>query len=119
MFYQEEDAIKFFEEYYEKIKAKRVKLNRYRPRKPETRDKYDVLLDNADPESLMGEEWILDEENARKYFKNLDENTTRYPHGFRHYENFASYKLVQPDTEIQDYITEMNSQCEFEAFLSI
>lgn len=40
----------------------------------------------------------------------------RYPHGFRHYENFNAYKYVNKDSGIQDYIEEMNKPCEFEEF---
>lgn len=49
----------------------------------------------------------------------MDNNLSRYPVGFRHYENFANYKLMKPDSEIKEYIDIMNTQCEFETFLAI
>jgi len=115
VFATEEDAIKYFEEYYEKIKAKRLKLNRFRVRKPDTRDKYDKIFDeDKEIRSKVGDEWVLDTDTAKRFYKDLDNNLCRYPHGFRHYESFANYKLSQPHLVIQDYITEMNSQVEFE-----
>ena len=54
IFQTEEDAIKYFEEYYKQIKAKRVKLNKYRPRIPDSRDEQDIqmLEDGFEVESL-------------------------------------------------------------------
>lgn len=122
IFQSEEDAIKYFEEYYKQIKAKRVKLNKYRPRIPDTRDEQDIqiLEDAHEVESLIaGEEWVLDEKTARKYYKDLDNSFSRYPNGFRHYENFANYKLMNPQSEISEYVDVMNAQCDYETFLAI
>ena len=122
IFQSEEDAIKYFEEYYKQIKAKRVKLNKYRPRIPDTRDEQDIqiLEDAHEVESLLaGEEWVLDEKTARKYYKDLDNGFSRYPNGFRHYENFANYKLMNPQSEISEYVDVMNAQCDYETFLAI
>jgi hypothetical protein len=117
MFESEEDAIKYFEEYYEQIKAKRLKLNVYRPRKPASEQ--DNELDYKPVESLVNDDWILDKDNAQRFFKDMDLNLTRYPHGFRHFESFANYKLHKKDAEVQDYIQVMNEQCEFETFLAV
>lgn len=43
----------------------------------------------------------------------------RYPHGFRQYENYVNYRFLNPDATIDDYMSEMNRQVEFEEFLAI
>jgi hypothetical protein len=63
--------------------------------------------------------FILDEKNSRQFYKDIEMNIGRYPHGFRHYESFVNYKYVNPDATIHDYMNEMNRQVEFDEFLSI
>ena len=47
------------------------------------------------------------------------EKIGRYPHGFRHLENYANYSQVKRGTTIQDYMEEMNRPAEFHEFLAI
>lgn len=67
----------------------------------------------------MQGEWILNAE-ARKIDRINEEATFgRYPHGFRHYESFANYKIVNPRSEISEYMEIMNRQIEFDEFLAL
>jgi len=47
----------------------------------------------------------------------MRENAGRYPHGFRHYENYANYKVVNPEAPIEEYTEIMNTQVEWETYL--
>jgi hypothetical protein len=49
----------------------------------------------------------------------MEQGIGKFPNGFRHYESFANYKLVNPEAEIQDYISEVNRQVEFDEFMAI
>ena len=49
----------------------------------------------------------------------MEDGIGKYPNGFRHYESFANYKLVNPNAEISEYISEVNQQVEFHEFLAI
>jgi hypothetical protein len=55
-------------------------------------DKYEEMLSGKpSPESMVANEWLLDEKNMRIYLDDLHNSIGRYPHGFRHYESFANY----------------------------
>ncbi len=61
----------------------------------------------------------MDAKNTKLYFQELTNKIGRYPQGFRHYESYANYKFIEKDATIQDYMQEMNRQCEFDEFLRI
>jgi hypothetical protein len=72
------------------------------------------MIDEPLPvKSIYDEAFFLDEKSAKQFFTDIEHNIGRYPHGFRHYENFANYSIVNPNSEISDYIAEMNRQIEF------
>jgi len=62
---------------------------------------------------------LLDQENFNKKNMHDLEAIGRYPHGFRHYENFANYSQVKRDATIQEYMEEMNRPCEFHEYMTI
>lgn len=62
---------------------------------------------------------MLDRENLIKFDMYQQERIGRYPHGFRHFENFANYSQVKPDATIQEYMETMNRPCEFSEYLAI
>lgn len=62
---------------------------------------------------------MLDKASLDAYFKQMEDGIGKFPNGFRHYESFANYKLVNQDAEISDYISEVNRQVEFDEFLAI
>lgn len=54
----------------------------------------------------------------REWEKQL-QSMGRYPHGFRHYENYVNYRTVFPDATIEDYMKDMNRECTYAEFLNI
>ena len=62
---------------------------------------------------------VLDQENWEKMHDYAHSRLGRYPHGFRHFENYANYSQVKKDATIQEYMQEMNRQCEFNEFVAI
>ena len=40
-----------------------------------------------------------------RYEDYLDSKVGRYPIGFRHYENFENYRIINPDATIDEYTT--------------
>jgi hypothetical protein len=49
----------------------------------------------------------------------MEDGIGKFPNGFRHYESFTNYKLVNPDADIEEYINEVNRQVEFDEFIAI
>ena len=70
-------------------------------------------------DSANYEEFMLNRENEIKFDMYQQERIGRYPHGFRHFENFANYSQVKKDATIQEYMETMNRPCEFSEYLAI
>jgi hypothetical protein len=76
---------------------------------PDAFDPYEEHLGTQlEVESQYENEWVLDKASLDAYFKQMEDGIGRFPNGFRHYESFSNYKLVNQDAEIQDYISEVN-----------
>lgn len=118
-------AHKFFEEMWQKINKK---INPHWKQKvkfldDETpKDKYEEFLsDPVKPKSydISTEDLTLDQENYDNLHIYAHSRIGRYPHGFRHFENYANYSQVKKNATIQEYMEEMNRQCEFNEFVAI
>jgi len=68
------------------------------------------------PSSLVRNDWIPTPREAAKEVARRDAALHRYPHGYRHYENYHNYRTVYPDRTLQDYANDINSQITFEEF---
>ena len=79
----------------------------------------EYFKDPARYESKTWGEWILDQENYDKYADWHLDQVGRYPHGFRHYENYANYVAHDETKTIKDYMKRMNEPAEFSEFLAI
>ena len=86
---------------------------------PNYYDPIDSVNGTHQYESIDVDEFILDRENQWKHHMYHQERMGRYPHGYRHFENFANYSQHKPDATIQEYIEVMNSPCEFSEYLAI
>jgi hypothetical protein len=77
----EEEAIKFFEDYYSKLESKKWQWCKNRVRRTQfPTHPADKFLDQDDNvESVVEGEFILDEKNSRQFYKDLDQNIGRYP----------------------------------------
>lgn len=82
---------------------------------------HEHFLDNSTEtiESEFKGKWFLKEDEAKKFFKQIDDSIGRYPHGWRHMENYVNYKAINKEATMEEYTAEMNRQVEFEEFLSI
>jgi hypothetical protein len=79
-----------------------------------TKDVYESMTSEPHPvNSLYDEAFFLDEKSVKQFFTDIEHSIGRYPNGFRHYENYANYSIVNPNSEISEYISEMNRQVEF------
>ena len=98
-----EIADKYFDEMWAKM-MKRVKTNK--PLKPEylSKEQPDIfklaLEKDNEYRSVAIDEFILDQENYDKWHMYQQQKIGRYPHGFRHFENFANYSQVLKDATI-------------------
>jgi len=48
----------------------------------------------------------LDPKDYERYMDMVDSKIGRYPIGFRHYESYENYCVVNPDASIEDYSKE-------------
>ena len=120
-FMTEEEAEDFLEQKFEELKLIRVRPNKQK-RKDWTKqpDHFEHLLDEPRPvETMLKDEWVIDQESHNRYFKNVDSRVARYPEGFRQFENYANYQLRYPGSSIQEYTEHMNSHIEFADFLRL
>lgn len=116
----EQDAIEFFEKKYKEITSVRKKLNKRRPRVIEQPERMETFLEESEPlESQFRGKWYLNEKDAKRFFKEVDDKIGRYPEGWRHYETFVTFKAMHKDATMDDYVQEMNRQVEYEEFLTI
>merc|ERR1711957_549171 len=116
----EEDAVAFFEKKYKEITSVRKKLNKRRPRVIEQPDRMETFLEESEPiESQFHGKWYLNEKDAKRFFKEVDDKIGRYPEGWRHMEAFVTFKAMHKDATMDEYVEEMNRQVEYEEFLSI
>lgn len=104
-FATEEEALAFLEEKHKQISQVRIKANKKQKlkqkAKPDNIDQYEEYFGNkVEVQSQYENEWVLDKESMDAYFKQMEDGIGKYPNGFRHYESFANYKLVNPDAEI-------------------
>jgi hypothetical protein len=59
-----------------------------------------MLREKVEVKSQYENEWVLDKNSLDAFFKQMEEGIGKFPNGFRHYESFANYKLVNPNAEI-------------------
>lgn len=71
------------------------------------------------PFSFMEGEYTATAQDQYDEFERREQNACRYPHGFRHYENYHLYQQVYPDATLDDYTLDVNSQVTFEEFKAI
>lgn len=97
-----EFANAFFEEQWNKIKNYRIKKNK--PLKPKYLDseqpEQDPFKDPNEYTSMALGDFLPDQENYDKMHEYEQERIGRYPHGFRHLENFANYSQERRDATI-------------------
>lgn len=55
-------------------------------------------------DSLIKDEFIPDHHSYYLEIDRINKNITRYPYGFRHYENYENYQLKFPNATIQEYM---------------
>lgn len=75
------------------------------------KDIYEKFLDeelNQVESEFTGNEWYLTEENEKRWLRDKDNSIGRYPDGWRHLENYVSYKTINPEATIEDYTKEMH-----------
>ena len=101
----EEEAKAYFEE---KIKAEWESMKTKKPSKEidtrELRDPYYNMLKKDKPiESRYSNYYDIEDEAWEKYYNKADQNIARYPVGFRHYENWENYRVVNPHASVEDY----------------
>lgn len=70
-------------------------------------------------ESVSFEEFLVDQKNWDKSEKYEQQKIGRYPYGFRHLENFANYSQVNRNSNIGEYMEEMNRPCELVDYVNI
>lgn len=121
IFYTEEEAEKWIDANYHKFITKRVQMFRHRGRnwRNDRTDLEKQFFSRTQIESKYDGDLVLSETQKRQFLEQVDDTIGRYPHGWRHYESFVNYKVVNPDAVIDDYIQEMNSQVTFDNFLAI
>lgn len=82
-----------------KYKDTRAEKNPYyHMLKNELRD-IEILTEFRSNNSAM----ILRPEDRFKMWEHAERNIGRYPLGYRHYENYESYRLHKPEATIQEY----------------
>ena len=105
-FTEESEAHKFYEQMWNKL-TKRV--NKFVPLKPKfldqtPKDPYQEALRKPDmPESYndgSADGFVMDHENYNKMHDYAQSRIGRYPHGFRHFENYANYSQLKKDANI-------------------
>ena len=118
-FMTEEEADAWFAEKEQELIKRQIKWN-HKGQKDEPQDEYDKFFD-AKPriESELDNAVVLDQEGFNALLKLRARDIGRYPHAFRHYENYVNYRAVYPQSTIQEYIEEMNRPCTMEEFISI
>lgn len=80
---------------------------------------YDMLSGTDMPVSLVQGSFIPNRIGFEKEMQRIESNVGRYPHGYRHYENYHNYKLQFPDATIGDYQKDINSPITFDEFLEL
>lgn len=75
--------------------------------------------EQAPVESLFDDHWTLTPEDEQRWLKDKSDRVGRYPEGFRHYENFASYLIGNPDATIYEYAELLNSEVSFDTFVKV
>ncbi len=72
--------------------------------KREKEDPYYAMLKREEPiESRYIDHFDIDDDEVHRYWDQVERNIGRYPEGFRHYENFESYRIANPNATLQDY----------------
>lgn len=64
----------------------------------------DEVEEHPVAKSMIEGDFIPDHHDYYKEIDRINKNITRYPYGFRHYENFENYHLKYPNSTIQDYV---------------
>lgn len=54
-------------------------------------------------ESKVDDQFSVDPDDLKKMQEYMNKAIGRYPPGFRHYENFENYQIINPGATIQDY----------------
>jgi len=116
-----EDADAWFEKKEEEIREIRVKMYHKTQRNRPEPTEHDKFFESAKPqiESEVDDAWVLDQENFNEFLRYKEKEIGRYPHGWRHYENYANYSVANPEAPIQEYMEEMNRPVTFEEFARI
>ena len=121
VFFTEEEAEKWIDEHYHKFVSKRRKHFKHRGKNifNTQTDLEKLFYDNTRVESTYDGDLQFSEPLREKMWRQVDDSIGRYPHGWRHYESFVNYQVINPHATIQEYIEEMNSQVTFDNFLAI
>ena len=128
-FAKEEDMINFFDEQYKRVissmkyqwyKKKNMKPNIWDPKHE---DKGEDYLKDRDFErggkTMALDEWAFDKQNIIRQWERQQENTGKYPEGFRHYENYVNYRQVFQDATVEQYMRDMNREVTFIEMMNI
>jgi hypothetical protein len=100
-FKTEEEAKAFFDGKMKEFTRMRTKK---RVEKPDLREQtdplYAMMKEDKKLSSRYQDTWDLDDTDKHAYMDQVEKNIGRYPMGFRHYENFESYRVYKEDATL-------------------
>lgn len=103
-FKTEEEAKAYFDEQLKEWSRTKLRKRKVQVDKREQEDPYYAMLKQEEPiESRYMDHFDIDDEAVHRYWDDVERNIGRYPEGFRHYENYENYRVVNPNATIQDY----------------
>jgi hypothetical protein len=106
-FKTEEEAKAYFDEQLKDWSRTRIRKRKVTVDKREQEDPYYAMLKTEAPiESRYMDHFDIDDEAVHRYWDEVERSIGRYPDGFRHFENYENYRVVYPDSTIQDYHNE-------------
>ena len=104
-FATEEEAKEYFDK---KLKEEWSKLRRKKPKaeKPHPKENdpyYQIMKQDPEIQSRYYDHFDIGDKEYFQYQEHLQKNIARYPIGFRHLENFESYRTVHPLANVVTY----------------
>ena len=61
---------------------------------------YAMMKTEKEISSRLADTFDLDPEDYNAYMDKVERNIGRYPHGFRHYENYINYRVAKPEATL-------------------
>lgn len=94
---------KKIKEWTKKCKKYKIKVEDVDEERKKVDPVYAFFARDKAVHSPIKNEFWLEHADRKRYNKQIESNTGRYPVGFRHYENYYNYKVVYPESTIQEY----------------